>query len=178
MTILWLMYFSLGSYVSTSLLSFKNQTIKCLSHSDEYNQNWGLNSKKYFQNLSCMAVFLDRPWDGRGSITWAPRLSALVGIGEGVFVLLIVCKSRSDMFCLQRERSGVLIHGEGIWKSPKIKSSAPKIGLKASEKLETKKMLSVFKWSMQAPKTPCLFPCLSSPGTDLNTHQRSRKLTI
>lgn len=127
-----------------------------------------------------MTVCLERSWDGSGSITWAQRLSALVGIRERVFVLLVVCKCRSHMFCLQRERSGVLIHGEGIWKSPKIESSAPKIGLKASEKLETrkKKMLSAFKCSIQAPRAPCLFPCLSSPLTELNTNQRSRKLTI
>lgn len=40
----------------------------------------------------------------------------------------------------ERERSGVLIQEEGIWKVPKIKSSALKVGLEASEKLETRKM--------------------------------------
>lgn len=83
-----------------------------------------------------MAVCFHRPWGQRGSITWALRLSALVGLREGVSLLFVVCKRRSNMFCLERARSGVLVHGESIWKVPKIKSSAFKIGLEASEKLK------------------------------------------
>lgn len=69
-----------------------------------------------------------------------PGLSAFVGITEGVFLLFVVCKCRSNMLRPERERSGVLIQEEGIWKVPKIKSSALKVGLEASEKLETRKM--------------------------------------
>lgn len=70
------------------------------------------------------------------------ELSALVGPKEGVFLLFVVCKCRSNTLRLERERSGVLIHGEVIWKAPKIESSALKIGLEASEKLKTEKTLS------------------------------------
>lgn len=85
---------------------------------------------------------LGRPWGPRGSITWAQRLSVLVGTREGVFLLFVVCECRSDPLRLERERSGVLIHGEGIRKAPKIESSTLKIGLEASEKLRTEKTLS------------------------------------
>ena len=55
-------------------------------------------------------------------------------IGEGIFLLFIICKCRSNKFWLERERPGILVHGESIWKPPKVKTSSFKICLKSSKK--------------------------------------------
>lgn len=135
--------------------------MKCLGQISLFNSD-GCNGS--CQNVSCMAVWcLGRPWGPRGSITWAQRLSALVGTREGVFLLFVVCKCRSDTFRLERERSGVLIHGKGIWKAPKIESSALKIGLEASEKLKPEKTLSALQTKHPNAQSPMFVSRLPPP---------------
>lgn len=64
------------------------------------------------------------------------RHSASELTGKGVFLLFIVSKCRGNKIRLEREGSGILIHGESVWKPSKIKTSALEIRLKTSEKLE------------------------------------------
>lgn len=69
--------------------------------------------------------------------------SAFEVIEKGVFLLFIICKCRGNKFWLEREKSGILIHGESTWKLFKIKTSSLKIRLKGSEKLKRERKYSI-----------------------------------